>query len=308
MKKVFLTLFTVLLLLSLCACGNSAEKAPVQQELQDPIAEMRQNYPDVFDRMLGTWCNSSYDIKWFTVFEDGTLQLGDETLNWTVTDVNDRYCCLSTPDEAYMFFFYTDSISDYGCDSFSYYHGEDSYMNFIQLDGGPNERVVKITADNWKDFFEIEYVAGTPEKNAFGEFELLTININLRLREEYYYRVCLKDSHIAIEADWILSPARIIYDTNTETFSCELTDTQTTTYAAGDMFSFFGGESYFWSIDPNVSTRLSLINVWPDMYEGCGNGKVRGGSYPNENGIIEIQPMIVSDLSVIRIEGSLHLI
>ena len=103
-----------------------------------------------------------------------------------------------------------------------------------------NYKAVKITLDNWQDYFEISEFPVWKE-DAFGETDGFNLEYEFRLKKEFYPRLNAKDSSIAMEISYSYGekPCKVNFEKKTYELG-EPLRTETTTNITEKFYDYDG--------------------------------------------------------------------
>ena len=182
MKKLFALLLVAVMCFSLVACGGNepqTDNSGSQQEQSSNKNDKEINIKKV--DVVGTWKNTSSKDHGFvmTINEDGTgtIILGEQELTITWEKTDEEIICNTGSKELTFKIRANNGVVEMSYnDGYYVVVSEQDYTNMIE--------VVEITADNWKDYLEIETYAD-PTTNDFKEITGISISCALVLKDEY---------------------------------------------------------------------------------------------------------------------------
>lgn len=256
MKKVISLLLTLVLCLSLCACGESKSVAesPKHTEAEtistlptESLTIETEPTQDPLTLETMAWVCDEWvapDGSVMTIHDDYTCEVAGESFTWEFESMSeDMNCDIDVFDGETLRFqlsFWTMDISENAVE------GEESVVAVypIEADGDRGDQtnyscsseweIVEITADNWQDYIELVEVAYF-QTNDFGE---KTVNLGyvFQYRDGIYVR---EESSASIELAAESAIRSIVINADEET------------YVMGDIISSFGGSEIIITLQGN---------------------------------------------------------
>ena len=245
MKKTIALLLTLVLCLSLCACGNGETNysestlGDIPHPDADPLVpSMGDTGPTVFSTEPDTKPSEGKELQdigetklmsmrerddrplIIELHEDKTCTIDGKTYTWT--QENDSYdmplvFIMDGAEQLYRMEFGN------GSGKVDVYRGDDY---FIYLDLEVYERV-ELTVENWDTYFEIKDTFQII-KDAFGDFKHADLRISYNLRDSYFDRIYNKggsglysQDNVAVEVQIAYQYARYTIDMQNENYTVE---------------------------------------------------------------------------------------